>query len=448
MVPGFHREWYELFSSHPRVVLVAPVEHAKTSAAAVIQTIFDLGQDPGLRCAVISSAQNQAVKVLSSIKQNIKDNPRVRMVFPHLLPGDKWHEHAITVERDTIAKDPSVQALGAGSAVLGSRLDRVVIDDINDFENTRTQEQMQKTVDYADSSVLTRLTEDGRVRFIGTPWSLEDSLHVFEKRPGWVSRRYSAVLNPNDPPTSWIPLWPEQFSVERLRKISAEQTPNNFARNYLCQVKNDQTSRFQEAWIQRCLDNGRGRAFMQQAPVTGGGKRLPCFTGVDLGIGQTEKHDLTVLFTVAVDEQGRLWVVDIESGRWPGAEIVQRIGDKHRRFGSVILVEDNGAQSFLVQWCARAGIPVKNWTTTGRNKYDESFGVESLAVEVRSGLWVFPSGRDGSQVPDEMRAAIREMFFFTPGAHTGDRLMAMWIAREGARQAMHSIGARVDTLAR
>lgn len=448
----FHEEWHQLARDSDRLVLFAPVEHAKTTHMAVGETLHRIGNDTSLRCAVISNTQQQAVKILGSIRQHSETNPRVAEVFPDLKPSSDpkapWHQTALTFERPTISKDPSIQALGTGSPILGSRLDFVVIDDINDFENTRTPEQRQKTVDYIDSSVLTRLSEDAVVLFIGTPWGLEDSLHVFEKRSGWVSRRYSAVLNPEDPPEQWKTLWPAQFSPERMRKIAEGTTEIDLARNYFCQVRTNASARFKEEWIRAAMAAGRGRTLLHRAPVTGGGKLLPCFTGVDLGIGQTEKHDLTVLFTIALDERLRRLVVAIESGRWTAPEIVQRIGDTHRRYNSIVGVEDNGAQSFLVQWCTQAGIPVRPWTTSGRNKYDESFGVESLAIELRAGMWVIPSGPDGTQISDEVRLWVRGLLFYTPSAHTSDHVIAAWIARELARQMSAGSTARADTTTR
>ncbi len=45
-------------------------------------------------------------------------------------------------------------------------------------------------------------------------------------------------------------------------------------------------------------------------------------------------------------------------------------------------------------------VPVTGFNT-GSNKWDESAGVESLAVEMRNGLWLMPSGKDGLAIPAE-----------------------------------------------
>jgi hypothetical protein len=443
----FHVEWQQLLREHKYVVLIAPVEHAKTAQIAIAKPIHVLGHDPSLRGAIISNTATQAQKSLGSITQHIERNPRVREVFPRLVPtkraNEPWRGDMITVDRPTYAKDPSIQAVGVGGPIVGSRLDWAVLDDVLDFENTRTPEQLNKLIEWFDSTLFPRMVEGAPIWVIGTPWNRNDLLHVLAKRPAWVSRTYSAVENPDDPQDQWRPIW---FGLERLIEIQANTTAHNFARKYLCRILLDTLARFQRAWIDQCVALGKGRTLVKRAPRTPGGRLYPCFTGVDLGVGQDEGHDLSVLFTIALLERMRRLVVDIQAGHWTGPEILRRIYDVQRRFDSVALVEDNAAQKFLLQWATEGGIAVRPFTTTAQNKSHEAFGLENVAVEMRAGLWIIPSGASGADLDPEVLQWIQEMEFYQPGAHTGDRLMASWFAREGAREvAMGITQDNVDT---
>jgi hypothetical protein len=420
---------------------------------ALGRTIYKLGQNPNKRFAVISNtAEPHAIKLLGSIRKHIASNPRVRRVFPELKPsttkGDPWGQTQITVERDTIAKDPSVQSLGVYGPINGSRLDGIILDDVLNFENTRTKEQIKKLISWLDSEVFTRVVEGGWVHWIGTPWNPADPMHAVASRKGWTSRRYSGVENPDDPIDLWRPLWPEQFSPDRLRKIYEGTTPINFARKYLCRVRMDHDSRFQQAWIDTAIEHGRGLRLERRQPTSPNGTLLPCYTGVDLGVGQKEGHDLTVLFTICIDHRNKKRIVDIQAGRFPAPEIIQRIHDVSYRFNSLIYVESNAAQDFLRQWAGAEGLPVRAFTTTAGKKFDERFGVESIAVEMRGGQWAIPSGQPGEGLHPEIDEWIREMLFYDPAAHTGDRLMASWFAREAARAGRGAVYGLVDTLAR
>lgn len=447
-----HKEWHRFFNENPRAILFAPVEHGKTQHV-IGRVIFELGKNPNKRLAIVSNtAEPHATKILSAIRTHIESNPRVHKVFPNLKPsdqpGDPWGQTRITVKRDTIAKDPSVQSLGIYGPINGARLDGIVLDDILNFENTRTPEQIEKLLGWLDTEVFTRVSEEGWIHWIGTPWNPNDPMHVVAKRPAWASRRYSAVHNPKDDKENWRPVWPEQFSLARLHRIYDGTTPTNFARKYLCEVRMDETSRFQQAWIDRAKLLGRGRAMLTRQPHGPDGMPFRCFTGVDLGIGQGEGHDLSVIFTIAVDNYRRKVVCEIQAGRWPAPEIVTRIQSTSIRFNSQVFVEDNQAQAFIVQWLnGENRIPVTGFTTSAARKFDEHFGVESLAVELRNGGWVIPCDNNLVCTP-EVEAWIQGMLFYTPDAHTSDHLMAAWFAREAARAAGMPVFRTADTVSR
>ena len=112
------------------------------------------------------------------------------------------------------------------------------------------------------------------------------------------------------------------------------------------------------------------------------------------------------------------------------------------------MVEDNGVQEWIAQFAHLRSIPTTTMTTTSANKYDEVYGVESLAVEMRSGLWIWPSGADGRSVPDELKATKAELVAFSPDAHTGDRAMAMWFARTAAGSYITEVVKHLPTIPR
>jgi len=449
---SFHEEWHEHLEENRWAVLICPVEFGKTQQIAVGKVIHLLGTHPEWRGAIISSTAAQAEKVLRQVRSEIERNPRVREVFPHLKRSsrqeDPWHTSAITVERKTRSKDPSLQAMGLYGPLVGSRLDYCILDDVLDFENTRTEEQRKKTLEWVDTTVITRLVDGALLYAIGTPWHPDDLLHELAKRPTFGVRRYSAVLNPDDPPKRWVPLWPEQWPVPRLIERRRTIQESVFVRKHLCRVRLDSSSRFRQVWLDRMVLAGKGRTFLPQAPrAYARGPVLPCFTGVDLGAGTEDVNALTVLFTIALMPDSRRLVVEIESGRWQAPEIIDRLESAYRRFQSEILVEDNGAQKFLIDMCD-GRVPVRGYTTTASKKFSEKFGVESLAVEIRNGRWLLPSGSDGTQVHEEGKAWIQEALYYDPETHTGDRLMASWLAREALRKYSAPRQQAIDTLSR
>ncbi|KKK64061.1 hypothetical protein LCGC14_2988030, partial [marine sediment metagenome] len=113
-------------------------------------------------------------------------------------------------------------------------------------------------------------------------------------------------------------------------------------------------------------------------------------------------------------------------------------------------VEDyivHNAQDFIVQFARGAfAVPIQPFTT-GRNKAHPEFGVESIAAEMAGEKWIIPN--ESGAIDPEIQEWISEMLYYDPTAHTGDRLMASWFAREGARMGTQVVEwGRLDLMAR
>jgi hypothetical protein len=413
--------------------MVAPVGHGKTQCA-VARVLFLLGKNPNRRMALISDTERQATKILRQVRSYIESSRELKEVFPDLKPsmrpGDPWTNLELTVNRTALSKDPSIQALGIGGPINGSRIDDMILDDVVSFASSRTAGQREKIRDWFDTTAITRLTENATISVIGTPWHYEDLLHELERRPGFFSKRFSAVTNPHAEPKDWVVLWPEKWTKDLLLKRRENMTASAFSKKYLCLVVSSETTRFKEEWIQSSIAAGARFSMCSRAPVLPSGRIMACFTGVDLGVSEKEASAVSCIFTIALRDDGKRVLCEIQAGHWTAHEIIQRLQSVYERFDSTIYVEDNGAQRFLIQMCDGT-VPVSAWTTTGGRKSHEQYGVESLSAEMARGWWVIPSN-DGTVTP-EVATWLDECRNYNPEQHTGDRLMASWIAREAAR---------------
>lgn len=449
-----HEAWQEFFDENDFGVILAPVGHGKTQQL-LGRVLYCLGRDPTLRVAIVCATDPQARERAQQLQDVLRSNPRVAEVFPELRIDEtaKQTEHQFSVSRPTTAKDPSVRAYGVGSKSLqGARLDVLLMDDVCDRDNTNTVDLRAKMVEWFDAVAFSRQTPGQRYRVwvIGTPWHYEDLLHVLMERPAFASQVWSAVLNPDDPQEEWKTLWAGVYTPTHARFLWANSTPHAFARKQLCRVRDDQHARFRREWIEKCLRLGAGRELVDGPPTAfWQGPYLPCITGVDLGVGQDEQHDLSVLFTIALMPDRKRLIVDIQSGRWTGPEIVQRIIRTSRRYRSIVVVESNAAQDFILQFAENQDdLPIEPFNT-GRNKHDEDFGLETLAVELRAGRWLIPATSAGEASDPEVKLLIKGMLNYAPKDHTADHLMAMWIARERARSYLaEQAGALADTTVR
>lgn len=425
-----HVEWAQLLDEHERLVLFSHVEAGKTQMVAVARTLWELGNDPTLRCLILSHTQHQARRIATTIRAYVENSVELREVFPDLEPGTPWGEFAFSIKRRSNAKDPSVQVAGVGGNILGARLDRVVADDVLDHDSTRTDDARKATIAWWDATLTGRLTDHAKVRVVGNAHHQRDLLHELARRPGWAMRRFPVVDSRNGKTR-----WPERWPDERIQQKALELGPFETARQLMCEARDDATARFPKAAIDLALQLGEGTSMASALQVVPPGYRT--YTGVDLAVQQKDSSDSTALVTIAVDPYGTRSILNVESGKWTAPEIVQRIRNIYLRYQSIMVVENNASQNFLVQWVQYGdAMPIIPFTT-GRNKAHPEHGVESLAVEMAAGKWRIPN--HGGRCHREIQGLVDEMLFYDPVAHTGDKLMALWFAREGIRLGARAI---------
>lgn len=425
----YHKTWQSMFMQNDRVVIWSHPEGGKTWQL-IGYCLFRMGLNPNIRIGWVSNTIRQAEKPVKSGMQILTTSKELREVFPRLRPsqrpGDSFGINAFTIERDELSKDPTLMTCGAYGAILGARLDLLIIDDAIGFENTRDPVQRDKFMEWLNTTLFSRLTDTAQVIVVGNAWHTDDMMHRLARNPRFISGKFP-VLRPDGTPG-----WPQAWTLKRIEDKKQEiDNPLLFARLYLCEVRDDISSRFQRAWLEKALQLGKGRSFSDGLQTIPAGYRV--YTGVDLGVQQHSGADRTVLFTICVHPDGKREVLDIQAGRWQAPEIVQRIYDVHHKYLSIVYVESNAAQDFIRQWLkGHTAVPVRPFNT-GKNKLDPDWGIESLATEFYGGKWIAPEFGTKEQIT-ERDIWLNELYHYDKAKHAGDSAMACWIAREGARQ--------------
>jgi hypothetical protein len=467
---------------HPYCVIRIPVGCGKTYFIGA-RALFLLGKNRTRRGAIMASAQGQAKKVLLFVSDYIEDptlNQPLALVFPELRPTTKakepWTSEAITVDRPAGIRDPSLVAAGLDTKISGSRLSYGVGDDIVDDINSRNPSVRRETTRMFNARLMNRMDPaDSSVTVTNTPFDREDLTYYLENEErwptitmdiygyirfsnaeaSWMAMAMDTMLRPSttrtggahdwyrlrahDPdPEEETPLWPERYSLKWIQEKrygkdgKGGMLPIEFARAFLCDPMSDDATRCQRAWIERCKLKGMREDF--GFPLEYNGPN-PTFTGVDLGVGKDRAHDRSTLFTFELLPSSERRILDIESGRWPGKTIIQKIIHKTECFDSSIAVENNNAQDYIIQFAVeeKKDLQITAHTTGKVNKHDTNWGVESIFNEVHNGAWIIPCDRNGKCHP-EVQKWIDDMVFYIPNTHTGDHLMACWIGREASRK--------------
>jgi hypothetical protein len=408
----FHREWQRVWRERRFSVTLKATGFGGTDQM-IGASLWELGHDPNVRVSIISKTITKAQDRLAKIKRNIERNPIVREVFPELLPGEKWNSEVLRVKGACLdTTTDSVSAFGVGADLLGTRIDLGFLDDVQDDESTRSADRRKGDLEWADKSIITRLTTRGRLHVIANAFHPEDIAHAWRQRPGFFSGEYPAE-RPDRPDRGL--LWPSFRSAAWLDDIKGKMTPTAYAQMYLCQARHEETRIFQKWWFLRARKRGEGlppvRSLPRYADETGvdgalamllPGRQmarahaLRVVTGWDLATGkkaERRKSDLTCVFDLGLHPNGDRQVLWIEAGRWPVAESLRRLREHEMRYAPERHeVEDNGAQTFVVQfaqWFRDCSPRVEGFTTNSA-KWDEALGIEGIGVEMQAGRWIIP----------------------------------------------------------
>lgn len=219
------------------VIIHVPVEHAKSTWFSLVLPLWFLINDRNTHGAIISNTATQAYGFLAAIKWHIEHNERIHKDFPELKPDykTKWSESEIMVKRDKDkqSKDSSIVAKGTGNAILGARFEWVIADDICDLDNTANDIQRNKTFNWWNEIVDSRVIEGGRKIILGTLQHNKDLLCTLSENKTYKYINLKGLDKINN-----VPLWEEKWSVKRL--LDKKKAIGSVAWNKV--IQNDRTA--------------------------------------------------------------------------------------------------------------------------------------------------------------------------------------------------------------
>lgn len=474
-----------------------PREHGKSTHLSIAYPLWKIAKNHNVRILSISRTAAIAESFLSQIVANIERNDRYKMfareidetgigVMPRRKPRRKqmedWSGKSITIERtDVNMKDPTIAATGLFGQILSRRADIVILDDVVDQQNSATELQRKKVIDWIETTVIPVLVPGGVFIYLGNTWHPDDLVARFLNDPRFIVQKKkpaiireaerqdlwqkwgSIMLNVTIPSKEraaeaanyykehqeemdkgWEVLWKERLPYSRLY-LERLINPYVFERMYQCNPNNRPDQVIKDEWIERALEKGRHLRF-QDAPHDRNVREVSA-AGMDLAISQKESADDTAITYLDLVkhgfdgvENGDFVLRQIHRGHFTPnqqRQYAKRATNEHGM--STIRVESVAYQQALVIDLAEDSVPVRSYHT-GREKFDPEIGINSLAIIMELGKLVIPSDPSdprtimlAAQLANEMRA-----YSADPTQHTGDALMALWFAYSEIRTLLGS----------
>lgn len=159
-----------------KVMVLVPPEHGKTTLVEDL-CCYILAHDPNHRITVVSGAAGHARKMLRRVKsrmwtgEDAEPTPYQADFGPFYVPmqerlGKPWSQnHIVVFKADHDERDYSLEARAWRSIIQGTRVDTLIVDDIQAYNTSNQTEEMLATF---RQDMLTRVGRHGRVVIVGT----------------------------------------------------------------------------------------------------------------------------------------------------------------------------------------------------------------------------------------------------------------------------------------
>lgn len=313
----FHKDIQRKFASGKDSLIEVPRSHGKTTQVA-LWIIWKLGQNPNLRIKYVCQAENKAAERCQYVQNQILHNPKVRAVFPSLVPSTKmedWSKHKFTVQRSIFSKDCTFEASGILSSATGGRADIIVFDDIIDMRNALLQPAYRQTVKQYYKAVWVNMVEPttGQKVYICTPYHEDDLTAELKK-----GTNYDVLSIPI--PDDLTPLWADRWGREALLKLKKDIGTIEFARAMHLRVMSDADRIIRPEWIQ-WYDN--------QPDLNG------YVVAVDPAISTRDNADYSVIIVLGYDYNGNSYIVDMVREHLSFMELLLRLQSVYNQYKPV-----------------------------------------------------------------------------------------------------------------
>lgn len=346
----------------PRLMIWMPPRHGKSELASRSFPPWFLGKFPHMEVIACSYAASLALK-FSRKARSLAREPFYKNLFNvELDPEQQSAENWLTT------KGGGYMPAGVQGPITGNGAHCLLIDDpVKNREEADSANTQESIKDWYTSTAYTRLAPGGGVCIIQTRWSDADlsGWQIQEMLDGseenWEVLNFPAIATKDEPfRKAGEALHPDRYPIEALRRIERVVGERDFGALYQQNPVPDEGAYFTKDMIRnyRTVD-------LPEPSV------LTYYTAWDFAIAKGEENDYTVGITVAFDKQDRIFIVDVQRGKWDSYEIVEKILDTFEAFRPAQVGMEKGQISHAIGPHLEARI-------RERNLYEFPFSEESL----------------------------------------------------------------------
>jgi hypothetical protein len=328
--------------------------------------------NPDSRNLLVSSNITNAAKLGKKIRWHFESNSVYRALFPETLPDTSctWTDYSLHVKRPHSTTggahgEGTFDFLGVGSAVQSRHYNGIVIeDDLIGLKEAESQVLMDKAIDYHKLLIGIFEAEDPNHELdelvIGNRWGYADlNSHLKEFEPEFRFESHSALggccaLHPPD-----TPIFPEEFSVDKLLKRKQRLGNYQFSCQFLNNPAAPEDADFKTEWlhyfdlkwsdktnrftVEHEVENGTTRSDVKQSALNIGMVVDPNHSG-----NQSRGRCRHAIVVVGCDSSGSYYVLDAWAQAASYDTFYNMVFEKAKKFKlSRIGVETVAAQKYV-----------------------------------------------------------------------------------------------------
>jgi len=342
-----HPEVCEFADEHvddPFLILL-PRGHFKSTLITVGMSMQDILRDTAQRNLITSSTPSLVSQFSLEIRSHFETNQILKFLFPEVCydnpakQSKRWNDKEMVVKRTKIRREPSLTFLSAGSMAVGYHFTRRIYDDIVNYENTATNDLIQKL--HTWHSYTKSLGAGAVERYVGTRYHFND---IYEDLIKLEAKGKIAVYT-RKAIENGVVIFPGQFSIQLLDELRDVQGDYIFSAQYMNDPTDKENAKFREEDL-KVVEDWKDRD---------GNHRLPEMnTFVIFDPNFTEKEDKNssnnAVVVVGVDAYKNKFLLDRYSARGSIDEVADRAIDflvQYKPAQQVIHIEDCPVYKYL-----------------------------------------------------------------------------------------------------
>lgn len=437
-----------------------PRDHGKSEIFCISYPLRRICEDPNIRILIVQKTATAAIKTLQVIKTELEQNEAMKAYYaPHwqrtvgqrdianpqgaiIQDGKRegaWQQQRIYCKRSRRGKDPTVEAVGVGGAITGGHFDLIILDDVEDDENVKTEDRLKALVNWFTGTIMQLREPDTKIVVVGTKKTNKADIYkLIEENPVWDVHVSPAILSHELGDIEW-----EMVRDERGIVVGVDvQTPDVVtlwpAKWGIRELLLEMVASVDKAvWIREKLNDLRalaGQIFDREAFLYFDEDALSVITAAggfervvqvwDGAWEEKESADWSACITLGLF-QGQVYVLDVYRAKLTTPKLIKAVKALFMMWQpQEVCVEDAASGKAVLQVLeAESGLPLVRLSPQGRDKVARARAstpyVQSGRVRLRAGaawlavflneLTLFPDAQNDDQVDVFVYGVLRLM---------------------------------------